>query len=316
MNIILLGYNGLIGSCILEDLIQKFRNIHSIKLICVGRDTKIKPFNDKKISYVKWDFLNFSKSNLFFFEKNNIIINCVGKNHSDLKNLREINIEFIQKLVLHLQENKISARLIHLGSVSVYGVDDNNLGEIKNISENSTTKPSDFYSKSKLEADNVIQNNIKTNDNKLSYTILRIANVFSYSNNSNAFSLIKFLLKKGIWLNCSNITRYHFVHVKDVSLSVLLCILDLETSKNKIYIFSDDNNQFQLHKIYANKYNIKLFKIPIPSRFLRLITNYLFLPKKIINLIFTISSEINYDNSKLKKELNFKTQYSLKDKII
>ena len=31
---------------------------------------------------------------------------------------------------------------------------------------------------------------------------------------------------------------------------------------------------------------------------------------------YRIGSEINYDNSKIKKELNFKTRYSLQDKII
>ena len=157
-------------------------------------------------------------------------------------------IDFIQK-------NKIEARLIHLGSVSVYNVENKNFGKIKNIIENSKTKASDVYSKSKLEADNIIQKSLKINNNKFSYTILRIANVFSYSINSNAFSLIRFLLNKGIWLKCSNNTKYHFIHAKDVALAVLLCIFNLKISKNKVYIVSDVNNQFQLHKIYAKRNN-------------------------------------------------------------
>ena len=47
-----------------------------------------------------------------------------------------------------------------------------------------------------------------------------------------------------------------------------------------------------------------------------ILKNILKKPAPSILAAFTISSEINYDNGKLKKELNFKTKYSLKDKII
>ena len=186
----------------------------------------------------------------------------------------------------------------------------------KNIKENSKTKFTDLYSKSKLEADDFIQKSLKKKNNELSYTILRITNVFSYSKNSNAFNLIRFLLNKGIWFKCSNSTRYHFIHAKDVALAVLLCVLKPKNSKNKIYIVSDDENQFELHKIYAKSKNINFLKIPISLKFIKFITMYFPLPKKIRNFFFTISSELNYDNSKIKKELNFRTQYSLRDKII
>ena len=108
----------------------------------------------------------------------------------------------------------------------------------------------------------------------------------------------------------------HFIHAIDVASAVLLCVFNLRRSRNKIYIVADDNNQFQLHKVYAKSYNLKLLIIPISFRFLKLISKYFFLPKKILNLFFTISSEINYDNNKIKKELNFKTRYSLINKII
>ena len=312
MNIILLGYNGLIGNYILKDLVQQLKKIHNFQIICVGRSIKNKPFKNKKIRYLRWDFLNFSKSKIFFFSKKNILINCVGKNSSNLKDLRATNVIFIQKLVNYIRDNKISVRLIHLGSVSVYNAEKKKLGRIKNIKENSIIKSSNSYSKSKLEADIFIQ---KMNNN-ISYTILRITNVFSYSRNSRAFSLIRFLLKKGIWFKCSYNTRYHFIHAIDVASAVLLCVFNLRRSRNKIYIVADDNNQFQLHKVYAKSYNLKLLIIPISFRFLKLISKYLFLPKKILNLFFTISSEINYDNNKIKKELNFKTKYSLVNKII
>ena len=158
MNIILLGYNGLLGSSILDLLSKRFKINYDYKIICVGRSLKNKPLINKNIRYVKCDFINFSKSKLFFFSKKNIIINCVGKNHSKLKNLRDINLIFIQKLIDYIKKNRISAHLIHLSSVSVYNVGQTSFGEVKNITENSTAKSNDLYSKSKLEADIFIQN--------------------------------------------------------------------------------------------------------------------------------------------------------------
>ena len=269
MNIILFGYNGLIGSYILKELAQQLKKFKYIKIICVGRNIENKPFKSKKIIYIKWDFLNFVNPNLSFFVKKNIIINCIGKNNGNLKNLSKINFKFIKKLINYIGENKIEAHFIHLGSVSVYSTENKDLGKNKNIKENSITKPIDLYSKSKLEADDFIQKSLKKKGNKLSYTILRIANVFSYSKNSNAFNLIRFLLNKGIWLKCSNSTRYHFIHAKDVAQAVLLCVLKPKNSKNKIYIVSDDENQFELHKIYAKIKNINLLKLPISSKLLK-----------------------------------------------
>ena len=314
MNIILLGYNGLIGSYILKDLVKQIKKLPSLKITCVGRSIKNQPFKIKEINYEKWDFLTFSELKLFFFEKENIIINCIGKNQSNLKNLRETNLIFVERLLSYLNENKLSTHLIHLGSVSVYDTEKKDIGSVKNIKENSKIKFSDFYSKSKLEADNTIQNYQKLNEDKFSYTILRIANVISGSKKSSAYRLIEFLLKKGFWLKFSASTNYHFIHVKDVAVVISLCILNLKMSRNKIYIVSDNNNQFNLHKIYANRYNVKLHIIPIPAMLIKLIIKYFYLPKKILNFFLTISSEINYSNEKIKEELNFKTNYSLRDK--
>ena len=314
MNIILLGYSGLIGSYILKDLFYKIKKKKSFKIICVSRNIENKPFKNRKIEYVKWDFLNFSKSNLFFFKKKNIIINCTGKNSVKSKYLKEINIIFIKRLLNYIQENKLSVRLIHLGSVVVYNIKKNS-SENKNIIENSKIRADNLYSKSKLHADIIIKNSQKINK-RFSYTILRVANVFSDSKNSNIFRFTRLMLKKGIWFKCSNYTRYHFIHAKDVAFAVSLCVLNSKISRNKIYIVSDDNYQSQLHEIYSKKYNLNLLIIPISLKFIRFIMKYFFLPKKIQNLFFTISSEINYDSSKIKKELNFKISYSLKDKII
>ena len=314
MKIILLGYNGLIGRNILEVLAEHIKKNKKFNLICVGRKINAQPFKNKKIRYIKWNFTEFSKSKLYFFKKNCIIINCIGKTNSDMKNLKKINFVFIKKLIDYIQNNKILVRLIHLGSVSVYGAEKNYISKVKTIRENSITIPYDKYSESKLEADSYIQNISKINKKNFSFTILRVANVFSELKNSNSFRLIDFLLKKGIWFKCSDLTKYHFIHAKDVALAVLLTILYFQKSRNKIYNVSDDINQIQLHKIYAKKYNSKLFTFPISLKCLNLIIKNIPIPKILLNFFLTISSQITYNNSKIKKDLNFHCNYSLAKK--
>jgi len=264
---------------------------------------------------VHWNFSNFTKSELFFFGKKNIIINCVGKNNVDSVNLEKINLIFVKKLINFMQANNISGRLIHLSSVSVYGSQKNFVNQIKDISEDSKTKGDDFYSKSKLKADLLIKKKLRNKTQQLSYTILRISNVISELNISNSFRLIKFLLNKGIWLKYSNNTNYHFINAKDVALSVILCILNLKKSENKIYIVTDDVNQFLLHRIYAKKFKLKLFIIPLSLKLLNTIIKYLPLPKKVFNFFLIITSQVFYNNSKIKKDLGFNFKHSLQDKI-
>ena len=318
MRVVLLGYNGLLGSHILNQLISHINKNYQFDLICVGRNIRNQPFNNInniKLKYIKWDFVSFTKTKLSFLNKENIIINCVGKNSNSEKNLDKINVVFIKKLINYIQKSRILVRLIHLGSVSVYGAEKKYLNKIINITENSQINPCDLYSKSKLESEKYIKNFSKINKKNFSYTILRISNVFSDLKNPNSFILIHFLLKKCIWFKCSNITNYHFIHAKDIALAVLLCICNLKKSRDKIYVVSDDINQFQLHKIYSIRYASKILKIPISLKFLNLLVKYIPLPRIILNFILTISSQVTYDNRKIKKELNFKTIHSLRQKF-
>ena len=316
MKIIILVYNGLIGSYILQELVKYLKKNNKFDLICVGRNIKNQPYKNKRIKYIKWNFVTFSKSKLYFLEKENIIINCVGKSHSSNENLKKINVLFIKKLVSYIQYNKILIRFIHLGSVSVYGAEKKYLTRTRTITENSLTYPDNLYSKSKLEAETYIRSISKINKKNFSFTILRIANVFSELKNPNSFRLINLLLNKGIWFKCSNQTKYHLIHAKDVALAVFLCILYFKKSRDKIYIVADDINQFELHKIYATGHKSKLLKISISLQVLNFIVKNIPLPKMILNFFLTISSQINYDSSKIRKELNFYSRHSLKNKFL
>ena len=312
MKVVILGYSGLIGNSILENLAKN----NSIYIFCVGRNVKHKPFRNPRIKYFKWDFVTFKKSNIFFLKKANIIINCVGKNNTSESNLKNINVIFVKKLIQYINIHKSKVRLVHLSSVALYGGGKNYLGKEKIISENSALKTDDLYSESKQKADYFIQNVVKKNINKnFSYTILRISNVFGGRKKSNLFKYITFSLKVGFWIKCFNDVVFNFVNVKDVSQAVILTLSKLKISKNKTYIVSDDCKQYQLYKKYQNLYKKKIIKTHIPFILLKLLISFLPLPKKIMNFILIISSRVSYSNKKIKTELNFKPRFSLQKKI-
>ena len=312
MRIVILGYTGLIGSNILENL----ANNSSFNLVCVGRDIKNKLYQGERIEYFKWDFITFKEKNLSFLKKANIIINCVGKMNNNISNLENINFIFIKKLLKHIKTYQSKVRLIHLSSVAVYGGTKNYLNQSKIIVENTTTKTNNLYSKSKHKADMLIKNTIKRNLSKnLSFTILRISNVFGGKQNSNLYRFVMFTLKLGFWIKTSNEIMYNFVHVKDVSQAVNLIISNLKISKNKSYIVSDDFKQYELYDVYQNLYKKKIINILFPISVIKFLIYFLPMPKIILNFFLIISSKVTYSNKKIRKELNFNPKSSLLKKI-
>jgi nucleoside-diphosphate-sugar epimerase len=308
MRIIILGYTGLIGNSIFKNLVKNT----SSNLVCVGRNIKDKPYLNRRIKYLKWNFNSFKKHNLYFLKKADIIINCVGKSEKDKNDLENINSNFVKKLLKYIYLNKYKVRFIHLSSVVVYGSGESHFNQFKLISEKSVTKINNLYSKSKLEADLSIQNIMKKNLNKnFSYTILRISNVFGGQNKSNLLKYVLFSLKFGFWIKCYDDISFNFINVKDVVQSVILIINKLKVSKNKTYIVSDDCKQYQVYSSYQKFYKKKILEIQFPKLLIKFLFYFLPLPKKIVNFMLLISTRTFYSNKKIKNELNFKPKFSL-----
>ena len=312
MRIIILGYSGLIGESILKTLIKNT----SLDLVCVGRNINNRFTPNINVKYFNWDFVNFKNLNKLFKKKVDIIINCVGKIDNSARDLNNINITFVRKLLKYINNYQSKIRLIHLSSVAVYDVNKKNIGQHNIISENNAIKSIDMYSQSKIKGDSLIKNSIKKKSNKnFSYTILRISNVFGGKKKTNLIKFIIFSLKFRFWIKCNNDIMFNFVNVKDVASATKLIIFNLNISKNKTYIVSDDCKQDQLYTNYQKFYKKKIKEIQIPISLIKIIVFLLPIPKKIMNFILLISNRVNYRNDKIKKDLNFKPRNSLFKKI-
>ena len=307
-NIVLLGYNGSIGSILLKQLLKK-----NIQIFCVGRKKK-KPFFNK-VRYINWDFLNFSRPKLYFLDNADVIINCTGETNDNKLNLKQINILFVKKLIDYVIKLKKPVRLFHLSSVSVYGASTKYLFKKKTIDETCKESPTDLYSETKLKADIFIRQKAELSKNKFTYTIFRITNVIGHKKTSNLFKSVIFLLKRGIWIKYSYDTTYNFIHVNDVTQAIMLSLMNLKISRNQIYIVADDDNQYELYKTYATLYKINLTILTLPISLIKFFVLFFPLPKKILNFFLVFSSQISYKNEKLKKSLGYNPKYSLQNKL-
>ena len=312
MNIVILGYTGLIGSNILGYLSKD----KSFNIICIGRKIENKPYINSRIKYFKWDYKTFKQSELFFLKTADIIINCVGKTGELESEIKNININFIKNFLNFSKSQKLKFRFIHLSSVSVYGFNKKYFGKRIILNENSQVRFNGIYSRSKYFSEKFLKdfayNQFK---DKFSYTILRISNTYGGKNKSNLFNYIKLSLKVNIWLKCFDDILFNFVNVKDVVQAVTLVISNLKITKNKTYIVSDDCNQLDIYRNYEKKFQKKIFKIQMPVSLIRFLFDFIPLPKKIENLILLISSRVSYSNEKIRNELSFNPKYPLKNNI-
>ena len=304
MRIVIFGYTGLLG----EGILAYLKKNTSYDIICVGRNNKPILKKNSSIKYLKWDFATFTKSNLQFLNKADVIINCVGKINNSKKDLQYLNVTFLKKLTRYISQYKLEIRLIHLSSVSVYGKVQDYIGQSKTIYENSNLKANSLYSKSKLNGDLLIQNSIKKTNKNFTYTILRISNAFGKTNNSNLYKFVLLFLKLRICIQSSAKVMYNFVNTNDVAQAAKLVISRLHVSKNKIYIVSDDCRQ---NLIYEKIYKKKFTKFVFPISLIKFLIFFIPMPNKLFQFFLNISSEVSYSNKKIVRELKFKPRYSL-----
>jgi len=311
MKIVILGYSGSIGTSLLKYLLK----YNSFDLVCVGRDVKKYNINSVKLKYIKWDFNSFTKSSLHFLEDANIIVNCIGKTSNSADDIDKINLFFVKKIIRYLDNLNIKIRFIHLSSVSVYGSYVNALGWKRDFKENAKLKFYDNYSKTKSKSELFIKNQIKKKENRnLSYTILRISNVFG-NKKSNLYKYILLSLKYNFWIKSSNDVLFNFINEKDVAQAIYLVILNPDISRNKTYNVTDDCKQIDFYKGHQKMLKKKIIQIQLPIYIIKFLVYLLPLPKKILNFFFTISSKVTYNNNRITKDLNFKPKYSFIKKI-
>ena len=224
MNILIAGGTGEIGTNLIPKLLK-----HNITVI--SRRPQL--YDDKRINHIECDITDFNMlvKNKEIINKNEILINLVD------------DIVYSRNIIYSLKENiKVSVfgtinliglmtklnQIIYSSSYSVYGNP-----EIKPVTEEGLINPRNTYAIGKITTEHMLR--MYSTENNIPASILRISSV--YGPNTPAQRLIPTIIKKCI-LN-DNIEIYgdgtdsrDYVHVEDVTRSILLC---LEKKSNGVF---------------------------------------------------------------------------------
>ena len=295
MNILLLGSTGLLGTNIL--LLKK----KNYKFICT--------YNKKKTKVKKIQSYKFNIKNLKLIKKKfniDIILNCSGLTNVDeceknKQKAKAVHIKLIETISKIFDKNKVN--FVQISTDHLFD------GTKKYYSENSKTKPLNFYGLSKLNSEKIVRKNFSR------YLIVR-GNFFGWGTKSrNSFSdwLINNLKKK------KKLTLFDDIYFNPLNLEIFIQIIFDLIKKNKGGIYNLSSNkflskynfglliadQFNLDKNNLEKGSIDSFKLIKRPKNMSL-TNY-----KIIN-------ELNYPKKKLdikSQIILLKKQLNLRNKI-
>lgn len=183
MDILLTGSNGFLGKIIKNELCN----------------TDVVYTLSRENSDFNFDFTeNVPLFNKYF----DIVIHSAGKAHHipkteiEISEFNKVNVIGTLNLLNGLEVSGIPKMFVFISSVSVYGLErGNQIDELGNLNAN------DPYGKSKIEAENLIENWCKKNGIKL--TILRLPLVIGSNPPGNLGSMI-YAIRKNYYFNVAN----------------------------------------------------------------------------------------------------------------
>ena len=236
MNILLLGSMGLLGTNILT---LKKKNY---KFICT--------YNKKKPKVKKIQFYKFNTKNLNIIKKKfniDIILNCSG-----LTNVDECEKNKQKAKIVHIKLIETISKIFDTKKVNFVQISTDHLfdGTKKYYSENSKTKPLNFYGLSKLNSEKIVIKKF------LKYLIIR-GNFFGWGTKSRkSFSdwLLDNLKKK------NKLTLFDDIYFNPLNLEIFIQIVfDLiKKKKNGIYNLSSNKflSKYSFGLLIAEQFNL------------------------------------------------------------
>ena len=302
-NIIVSGASGFIGKSLIRKLNEDGHRVFGLVR---------EPINCFK-SECYTNILIKDISNNIDFDKNfkiDIIYHLAAKTHSISNSYQEyydVNVIGLQS-ILNLSNKLSIKKIIMLSSIKVNGE-----GFASNdnfYSDNSLEKPMDNYGISKLEAENLLKNHCRNNN--ISFVILRPPLVYGKGVKGNLKKLISYI-DRNIPLPVINTeNKRSLISLRNL-VSALIIVKDNDNAKNKTYLVADDIpiSVENLYKKIAKVMNRKLFIIKFYSLFFKI----LLWPIGKSKLVEKLSNSLIVDNTKIKKETDWKPTISMMDEF-
>jgi len=230
--ILITGINGYIGSKIAGDLISKNYLILGIDL----SDSNIGHLYQKKsFKFFKADITDM-RSYSSDIKQADILIHCAALVHKRSKDLSrenyfKINCEGTKKILSFLNKKRLK-QIIFLSTVTGYG----SLAQEMIPDENTPLAPEDFYSESKMAAENEIREFSK--NNYIHFTILRLAPVYGKKFLLNINKRVYLPKKMAFYKIASGEQRISLCSVQNV-VDVINYSINNKSYFNEVFIVKD-----------------------------------------------------------------------------
>lgn len=241
MKVLVTGANGLIGQHI-GKLILKSKTFNLLPT-GIGK-SRVKDFEN---IYQKLDISNSVEvKNLLKFEKPDIVINCAAISHVDIceqfpDKCYKVNVLGVKNLIDNLNPQ---SKFIHLSSDFVFD------GTSLNYEENDKPNPLSIYGKSKLQAEEYIQQNFKN------HQIIRTILVFGFGENLSRNNILTWAyssLNQNKNIKVVNDQIRKPTYIKDLAKAIFDLMVNYQ---NSIFHISGDEeiSIYQLAKKVAEVY--------------------------------------------------------------
>jgi len=294
--ILVTGGAGYIGSVLVRKLLAYGYKVRVLDKLMFGVDSIKGLLNDRNFELIKGDILDTNTLKRSIRGAENIL-HLAGARYSSgsvFKDTREDILKdyLIGKILVNAAKDYGIRRFIFASSCSVYEGKQDSLS-----TESSLLKPSSLYAKNKLKVENYI---LRMSDAKFVPTILRIGTVYGWSM-CMRFDLVlnRFIMdalrNKKILLFDGEQWR-PFIHCLDVAGAFIKALQSSEKNiKSEIFNIGNSTENYQI---------MHLAKI---------VTK--FIPCTIINRPSKDKRSYRIDFSKSALQINFKTNYCIKDGI-
>ena len=302
-NIAVSGASGFIGRALITKLIKEGHQVFGLvrnKITCYD------PIYYKNI------LVEDISKNIVFDEKIkiDILYHLAAKTHSKSNNYKEyydVNVLGLKSLLNISKPLKIK-KIIMLSSIKVNG--EGFLNNNDYYSEMSKDNPLDNYGISKLEAENLLKTFCIGNN--INFVILRPPLVYGAGVKGNLKKLMYYIDKNIPLPIIKTANNRSLISLRNL-VSALIIVAHNDNAKNKTYLVADDVpiSVEDLYKNIAKVMNKKLFIMKFYSFFFKI----LLWPLGKSRLVEKISNSLIVDNTKIKKETDWKPTISMMDEF-
>lgn len=240
-----------------------------------------------------------------------------GKTYEEYE---EVNVSGTRNFVEEAVKNTEFKKFVNYSSIGVYGLPAG-IGNIINWNESHEPTFTNFYGRSKWEAEKVVRTAHKKYG--LPYAIIRPASVYGPREKGPTLALFKAIKLKQFILIGNGENKMHYVYVQDLIDATILSAQSKQKSSEYIIAGNEPTSFKKVAQLVAKNCGVSIPKYYLPKSLALLISYFLLGISQVTGISFplfpsrvkTMTATYYYSIKKAKKELGFIPKVSFEDGI-